>query len=121
MGVLCLGTPLTWEETKNHADHVRNHGIIQFIHTWHRVKDRTGDELLWGDEVECMVVVVDDEKKEAKVSLRQAETLEELGKIYALLGPIAHVFSSTPVAKFHPEYGRFMLESTPGSPYTGSI
>ena len=22
---------------------------------------------------------------------------------------------------FHPEYGRFMLESTPGSPYTGSL
>ncbi|KAI6141722.1 glutamate-cysteine ligase-domain-containing protein [Pisolithus tinctorius] len=119
MGVLCLGTPLTWEETKNHADHVRNHGIIQFIHTWHRVKDRTGDELLWGDEVECMVVVVDDEKKEAKVSLRQAETLEELGKI---VGTLSNDTSpSTPVAEFHPEYGRFMLESTPGSPYTGSI
>ena len=23
--------------------------------------------------------------------------------------------------KFHPEYGRYMLESTPGAPYTGSI
>lgn len=22
---------------------------------------------------------------------------------------------------FHPEYGRFMLESTPGAPYTGSL
>ena len=22
---------------------------------------------------------------------------------------------------FHPEYGRFMLESTPGAPYTGSV
>ncbi|KAI6140204.1 glutamate-cysteine ligase-domain-containing protein [Pisolithus tinctorius] len=107
MGVLCLGTPLTWEETKNHADHVRNHGIIQFIHAWHKVKDRTGDELLWGDEVECMVVVVDDEKKEAKVSLRQAETLEELGKI---VGTLSNDTSPS-----------FMLESTPGSPYTGSI
>jgi len=25
------------------------------------------------------------------------------------------------VPKFHPEYGRYMLESTPGAPYTGSI
>ena len=25
------------------------------------------------------------------------------------------------VPTFHPEYGRFMLESTPGSPYTGEI
>ena len=26
-----------------------------------------------------------------------------------------------PVPTFHPEYGRYMLESTPGAPYTGSI
>lgn len=25
------------------------------------------------------------------------------------------------VPTFHPEYGRFMLESTPGSPYTGCL
>jgi len=25
------------------------------------------------------------------------------------------------VPTYHPEYGRYMLESTPGSPYTGSI
>lgn len=25
------------------------------------------------------------------------------------------------VPTFHPEYGRFMLESTPGSPYTGRL
>ena len=28
---------------------------------------------------------------------------------------------SVVVPKFHPEYGRYMLESTPGAPYTGSI
>ena len=32
------------------------------------------------------------------------------------------VIAGTPSAPtFHPEYGRFMLESTPGSPYTGEI
>ena len=51
MGLLYLGTPLTWDETKIYADHVREHGITQFLHTWDRVKDRYGDELLWGDEV----------------------------------------------------------------------
>jgi hypothetical protein len=51
MGLLYLGTPLTWDQTKQYADHVREHGIIQFLHTWDRVKDRCGDELLWGDEV----------------------------------------------------------------------
>ena len=51
MGLLFLGTPLTWDEARKYADHVREHGITQFLHTWDRVKDRHGDELLWGDEV----------------------------------------------------------------------
>lgn len=51
MGLLYLGTPLSWEEAKKYAEHVRFHGITQFLNTWDRLKDRHGDELLWGDEV----------------------------------------------------------------------
>jgi len=51
MGLLSLGTPLAWEDAKQLADHIRFHGITQFLHTWDRVKDRRGDELFWGDEV----------------------------------------------------------------------
>jgi glutamate--cysteine ligase catalytic subunit len=51
MGLLSLGTPLDWEQAKHYAGHVRNHGLTQFLNTWDRLKDRKGDELLWGDEV----------------------------------------------------------------------
>ena len=51
MGLLALGTPLEWKDAKQHADHVREHGIVQFLHIWERLKDRTGDVMLWGDEV----------------------------------------------------------------------
>ena len=51
MGLLSLGTPLAWNDAKKHADHVREHGITQFLNIWDRLKDRYGDELLWGDEV----------------------------------------------------------------------
>lgn len=51
MGLLSLGTPLAWSEAQKHADHVRKHGIVQFINTWNRVKSRKRDHLLWGDEV----------------------------------------------------------------------
>lgn len=51
MGLLSLGTPLSWTDTKKLADHIRSHGITQFLHTWDRLKDRRGDELFWGDEV----------------------------------------------------------------------
>ena len=51
MGLLTLGTPLPWQDAKHFADHVRSHGITQFLYTWDRLKDRDGDELFWGDEV----------------------------------------------------------------------
>lgn len=56
MGLLYLGTPLSWDEAKKYAYHVRFHGITQFLHTWDRLKDRQGDELLWGDEVFSKIV-----------------------------------------------------------------
>ena len=51
MGLLSEGSPLTWEETKKHADHVRKHGIIQFINQYKKLKERKKDVLYWGDEV----------------------------------------------------------------------
>jgi glutamate--cysteine ligase catalytic subunit len=51
MGFLNPGTPLGWDDAMKHAEHVRDHGVTQFLHIWDRLKDRQGDELLWGDEV----------------------------------------------------------------------
>lgn len=51
MGLLSLGSPLSWQETKKHADHVREHGIVQFLHIYNRLKSRQNDVLKWGDEV----------------------------------------------------------------------
>lgn len=51
MGLLSLGTPLPWSEAQQHADHVRKHGIVQFLNIWNRIKRRRRDHLLWGDEV----------------------------------------------------------------------
>lgn len=57
MGLLSLGTPLSWDEAKKYADHVRFHGIAQFIAIWNRVKARKNDRLLWGDEVSYLQVM----------------------------------------------------------------
>ena len=51
MGLLSSGTPLEWHEIEPLADHIRQHGIIQLINLWKRLKDRQHDVLLWGDEV----------------------------------------------------------------------
>ena len=50
MGLLYLGTAYSWNEASKYAEHVRQHGVTQFLHIWDRLKDRMGDELLWGDE-----------------------------------------------------------------------
>lgn len=120
MGLLFLGTPLTWEEGQKHVEYIREHGITQFLHIWNRLKDREGDTLLWGDEIEYMVVSYDDENKNARLSLRQSEILAQLQTVVLDLCNGAPA-SAGQVPTFHPEYGRYMLESTPGSPYTGTV
>lgn len=51
MGLLKVGKPLSWEDASHHRKYVREHGVLQFLHTYNRVKGITADELLWGDEV----------------------------------------------------------------------
>lgn len=51
MGLLSQGSPLSWEETQKQADHVRKHGILQFLHIYRAVRERHKDVLKWGDEV----------------------------------------------------------------------
>lgn len=100
MGLLSLGTPLHWSEAKSYADHVRKHGIEQFLHIYNFQKDRETQCLLWGDEVyikccificqkvyiatflqiEYIVVKFNDEEKTTKLSLRAFDILETLEK-----------------------------------------
>lgn len=112
MGLLTEGSPLSWEETKKYADHVREHGITQFINLYKRLRDRQGDILKWGDEVEYIIVKIDDENKTARVSLRAKDILAQLNE--------KELQDPTGVKSlWRPEYGAYMIEGTPGKPYGG--
>ncbi|OOG00027.1 hypothetical protein ASPCADRAFT_203916 [Aspergillus carbonarius ITEM 5010] len=123
MGLLALGTALDWPEAKKRADQVRKWGIEQLLANWHRAKGKERNALLWGDEVEYLVVAVDDETKKARLSLAQAEILKSLAKDEALWkeGNSSHSQNEEHEGEepphFHPEFGRFMLEATPGKPW----
>lgn len=78
MGLLSEGQPLSWEETKALADHVRKHGVQQFIHLYRKLETRKGDVLKWGDEVEYVLVKMDDETKSAKLLLTADDFLNKL-------------------------------------------
>ncbi|XP_037818840.1 glutamate--cysteine ligase [Lucilia sericata] len=112
MGLLSEGSPLSWEETKAHAEHVREHGVTQFINLYHRLKDRQGDVLKWGDEVEYIIVKFDDNKKQAKVSLKAQELLAKLNE-KEMADP------QGVKSLWRPEYGAYMIEGTPGKPFGG--
>ena len=51
MGLLSEGKPLSWPDTKKNAALVHKVGIQQFLSLYHRLKERKGDGLKWGDEV----------------------------------------------------------------------
>ena len=52
MGFLTEGNTFVWEEIEERpTDFVRKHGIIQFLHIYNKLKNRTRDSLKWGDEV----------------------------------------------------------------------
>eukprot|EP00735_Rhodelphis_limneticus_P009061 TRINITY_DN2513_c0_g1::TRINITY_DN2513_c0_g1_i1::g.19169::m.19169 TRINITY_DN2513_c0_g1::TRINITY_DN2513_c0_g1_i1::g.19169 ORF type:complete len:771 (+),score=242.83,sp/P48506/GSH1_HUMAN/46.50/0.0,GCS/PF03074.11/2.4e-144,GCS2/PF04107.8/0.034 TRINITY_DN2513_c0_g1_i1:139-2451(+) len=107
MGLLTVGTPLDWEDSKQYHEHVRKHGIEQFLHIYRNCLDRKKDCLMWGDEVEYTVVA----KTETgtKVSLRAPEMLQLLMEDEQKNGR-AHVL-------WRPEYANWMVEGTPGDPY----
>ncbi|CAG9108185.1 unnamed protein product [Plutella xylostella] len=114
MGLLTEGNPLSWEETKALAEHVRQHGIEQFINSYHKLRDRTGDVLKWGDEVEYVIVKFDDENKRVTVSLRAPELLEKLQEP-------ENTDPTNCKSLWRPEYGAYMVEGTPGRPYGGLL
>ncbi|XP_002023418.2 glutamate--cysteine ligase [Drosophila persimilis] len=112
MGLLSEGSPLSWEETKVLADHVREHGVNQFINLYHRLKDRQGDILKWGDEVEYIIVKFDEKHKVARVALIAQDLLAQLNE-KEMADP------KGVKSLWRPEYGAYMIEGTPGKPFGG--
>ncbi|KIX92335.1 uncharacterized protein Z520_11943 [Fonsecaea multimorphosa CBS 102226] len=124
MGLLALGTALDWPDAKKAANQVREWGIEQLLAIWRKAKGKERDALLWGDEVEYLVVAIDEEHQKVRLSLCQADVLKSLARDEALskkdvVVPDLQdgVVRSGALPTFHPEFGRFMLEATPGKPW----
>ncbi|KAI0012580.1 GCS-domain-containing protein [Xylariaceae sp. FL0662B] len=125
MGLLALGTALDWPEAQKYARQVREWGIKQLLEIWNKAKHKEHDAMLWGDEVEYMVVKYSKDDPKVLLSLRQADILtalaadEELSTKGGCVPALQDVESQrlNPLPVFHPEFGRFMLEATPGKPW----
>lgn len=110
-GLLKVGEPLAWEDTVQHCKYVREHGLLQFLATYNRVKDISKDRLYYGDEIEHSVLKVDRENRTVKLSLRADAIRDELNARETSCQP--HGDGCT----WHQEYGSWMLEGTPAVPY----
>ena len=107
MGLLSEGRPLSWEETKAYANHVRKHGVQQFVHLYRKLEHRKGDVLKWGDEVEYVLVKLDHKQKTAKLLLKADELLKAL--------QVRERAGETDLPSlWRPEYASYMVEGTPG-------
>ena len=85
LGLLKVGVPQPWEKSKKNLNYVREAGVRQFISTYNRVKNLKGDELLWGDEVEYGIFILDDENKKIRLSLRAKEVCVYIMLVYNIV------------------------------------
>ncbi|CAL9731706.1 glutamate--cysteine ligase [Monosporozyma unispora] len=112
MGLLAAGTPLPWHEARNLADHIRSEGIEQLLEVFKAAGKRDNDPLYWGDELEYMMIELDSTEQNAMVDVIHDKVLTDLNTTENFLCQENDI-------EFHPEYGRYMLEATPESPYHG--
>ncbi|CAH8838415.1 unnamed protein product [Trichobilharzia szidati] len=107
MGLLTVGSPLDWPETKKNAVFVQEQGIKQFILLYHKLNSRTKHTLKWGDEIEYTLVRFDPLKCKAQLYLGASELLKKMGKENNTGGEIT----------WQPEYAEYMIEGVPGIPF----
>ena len=118
MGKLSPGTVLDWSHTRLISPLIHNIGADQLLKLWKREAHRQHDELLWGDEVEYLIVQYDDTQERVRLSLDAGPILERMAAAW----PDHHNPHDAPTPpQFHPEASTFNLESTPGRPYRFGI
>jgi glutamate--cysteine ligase catalytic subunit len=110
MGLLTTGgPPMRYGTPENNRaiPYVLEHGVSQFLNLWRKYKDLQDYPFLWGEEVEHLVMTLSAAGDDVKLSL----TADEL---------LAEARESPTDSKWLPEYGSFMVETTPAVPYSGS-
>lgn len=110
MGFLVKGDTLVWADSVQFLEHVKKHGLQQFLNLYNKVKTRESDRFLWGDEVEYILVKI---PEDGPVSLSL-----ESAKYQELATNLAKEENFD--INLLPEYGSFMIEATPGTPYGDS-
>ncbi|CAE8635660.1 unnamed protein product [Polarella glacialis] len=117
MGFLEEATPMPWAESVEHREHVKAHGIEQFLVILHDHAERRDTEMLWGDEQEYILVEVGPEPQDVRLLLRAhaaLPALRERALAYEAGNP-------SRCAGWTPEMGNHMIEGVTQPPYQGGL
>ena len=117
MGLLSVGQPLSWPETKNYSRYVRTKGIDQFTRLYHMFKSRTDYSFKYGDEVEYTLIKLDRESKRVYLLLKAHQILPLLTAATDAHDNDEDKNESEERAKYTPEFAAFMVEGMPATPY----
>ncbi|XP_078473093.1 glutamate--cysteine ligase catalytic subunit-like isoform X1 [Lampetra planeri] len=113
MGPQLTGTTLRWSDVKALAGFVRERGLQQLV----RILARRGHgdyPLLFGDEVEYMLVSFDHVARRARLLFNAEELANDLRAMDEEANP-GHP------SRWHLEFSSYMLEGIPAQPYGGSM
>ena len=123
MGLLSvLGHPLSWPQSLPHLSHIKQHAILQFLALYRTFQTRASDAFLWGDETEGFFVSFPADENTVELALIGSTVLEALERYAVKIKKNEYRGEGTKKEKertitFLPEYGRHMVEATPGQPY----
>ena len=109
MGLLNNGKQI--EHTDENKEIVRKKGIEQFLRLFNTFKDRDNDSLMYGDEIEYNLVKFDHKQKRVYLLLKAEKLLTEINNDN----------KNDEIGKFMSEFGSFMIEGIPGSPYESEL
>jgi glutamate--cysteine ligase catalytic subunit len=113
MGVLDAGTPMAWEEARQHCETVKRAGVEQFINIYTHYKHEASTPFLWGDEIEMFLLEFDVHTRKSRLAMRAPAILAALHKQQESGTDIEDPRGAT----WHPEYANWMIEGTPATPY----
>jgi len=109
MGFLTEGNTLNWKDSEPYRAQIKKHGLVQFLNLYNSMKGREPDVFRWGDEVEYILIEIpQDDNAPATLSLKSKEIQQKA---------TALAQAKNADVRLLPEFGSFMIEATPGSPY----
>ncbi|KAG9390517.1 Glutamate-cysteine ligase catalytic subunit [Carpediemonas membranifera] len=114
-GLLIDGQPYTWEDARKYISVVKERGIQQFCELVRKNSDRNADQMKWGDEIEYMIVKRDSQSRTVRLSLRGNDIVDRFAQMLKDDPQLAAQLNVVP------EYGKHMIEATPGEPYTSLL